>query len=187
MGESGSSRQIELTPFRLRVGFVAVAVVIGLAVIAVISMGGYLSGKGGATSPNDTLAQQVQSLQEEVRKKELEIAIQGKRLKELQDSPTLAAAPPRPTKEVTPAEEGPQDRESPAENEGPLTALQDSVKSPINPPGRSKGQEEEIEESPSAFPSAESSTRKFAGQRTDRAASCGLWRIGHGPGADNQF
>lgn len=163
MSESGSSRQIELTPFRLRLGFAAVAVVIGLVVFAVIGVRGYLSGKGGTTSPNDTIAQQVQSLQEEVRKKELEIAIQGKRLKELQESPTLAAVPPRPTREVAPAEEGPQDEGSPVANDGPLTALQDAVKSPANPRALSKGQGEEVEESPSTFPSGESATRKLAG------------------------
>jgi hypothetical protein len=164
MSESGSSRQVELTPFRMRFGFAVAAAVIGLVVFAIIGTGGYLSSKGGTAGQNDMSAQTVQSLQEELRSKELEIAIQEKRLKELQESPTLAAVPPRPTKEVAPAGEGTHDQELPVENEGPLTALQDAVKSPTSPPGRSKAVDEEIDESPSTFSSAESATRRFAGR-----------------------
>jgi hypothetical protein len=164
MSESGSSRQIELTPFRIRFGFVVAAVVIGLVVFAVISTGGYLSGKGGTSGPQDVLAQKVQSLQEELRSKELEIAIQEKRLKEFQESPTLAAVPPRPTKEVAPVGEETHDQDLPVENESPLTALQDAVKSPTSPPSRSRVADEDIEESPSTFSAAESATRKFAGR-----------------------
>ncbi len=142
---------MELTPFRMRVGLAVAAVVIGLVVFAIIGAGGYLSSKGGTTSQHDTLGQKVQSLQEELRSKELEIAIQEKRLKELQESPTLAAVPPRPTREGAPAGEGTQDQELSVENEGPLTALQDAVKSPTSPPGRSKAVDEEIEESPSTL------------------------------------
>ena len=56
MSESGSSRQMELTPFRMRVGLAVAAVVIGLVVFAIIGAGGYLSSKGGTTSQHDTLA-----------------------------------------------------------------------------------------------------------------------------------
>jgi hypothetical protein len=146
----------------MRVGFVAAAVVIGLVLFGIIGTGSYLSSKGGNTSQHDTLAQKVQSLQEELRSKELEIAVQEKRLKEMQESPTLAAVPPRPTRELAPAGEGTHDQELPLENEGPLTALQDAVKSPTSPPGGSKAVDEEVEESPSTFSSAESGTRKFA-------------------------
>jgi hypothetical protein len=173
MSESGSSRQIELTPFRKRVGLAVAAVLIGLLVFAIIGTGGYLSNKGGATSQNDTLAQKVQSLQEELRSKELEIAIQEKRLKELQESPTLAAVPPRPTREAAIAGEETHDQELPVENEGPLTALQDAVKSPTSPAGRSKAVDEEIEESPSTLSPAESATRKFAGRALTKAPLVG--------------
>lgn len=146
---------------------------IGLLVFAVIGTGGYLSSKGGTSSQQDTLAQKVQSLQEELRSKELEIAIQEKRLKELQESPTLAAVPPRPTKEVAPVGEESHDQDLPVENEGPLTALQDAVKSPTSPPGRSKAGDEEIEDSPSTFSAGESTTRKFASRGSAEAPLVG--------------
>ncbi len=169
MSESGTSRQIELTPFRMRVGIAVGAVVIGLVVFATIGTGSYLSGKSGTSTPSDPLAQKVQSLQEDLRKKELEIAIQEKRLKEMQESPTLAAIPPRPAREAAPAEEGTNDQELQAENEGPLTALQDAIKSPADAPDRSKNAAEETEESQSTFSSVQSAPRRFAGPRpTDR-------------------
>ncbi len=164
----------------MRVGFAVVAAVIGLVVFAIIGMGGYLSGKGGSTSQNDTVTQKVQSLQEELRKRELEIAIQEKRLKELQESPTLAAVPPLPTREAAPVEEEAHDRKSPVEDEGPLTALQDAVKAPANPPGRSKAVEEEIEESPSTFSSTESGTGKFAGRGSTEPPLMGTGESGLG-------
>jgi hypothetical protein len=135
MSESGSSRQVELTPFRMRFGFAVAAAVIGLVVFAIIGTGGYLSSKGGTTGQNDTSAQKVQSLQEELRSKELEIAIQEKRLKELQESPTMAAVPPRPTREVAPAGEATHDQELPVENEGPLTAFRMQPSRPVLPAG----------------------------------------------------
>jgi hypothetical protein len=166
MSESGTSRQIELTPFRMRAGLAVGAVVIGLVVLAVIGIGGHFSSKSVSTSGDDGLSQKVQSLQEELRKKDQEIAIQEKRLKELQESPTLAAIPPRPAREARPAEEATNDQELPVENEGPLTALQDAVKSPADALDRSKDSAEEVEEAPSTFSSGESAPRRSAGPRS---------------------
>jgi hypothetical protein len=183
MSESGTSRQIELTPLRVRVGLVAGAVAIGLVVLGILGTWGYLSGKRGATAINDTLEPKVQALQEELRKKELEIAIQEKRLRELQESPTLAAIPSRPAREAAPAAEATNDREPATESDGPLTALQDAVKPPPDSSGRSKGSGEAIEESPGTSSSAGLATRKPVASRPTESP---LVRAGQSEGTSAQ-
>jgi hypothetical protein len=149
----------------MRLGFILVAAIVCLVVFAGLGLRGLLAGKGGGTSQNDGIAQNVKSLQEELRKKELTIAIQEKRLKELQESPTLAAIPPRQMREVAPAEEGDREQEPAVENEGPLTDLQDAVKPPSGPSAGSKRSDEYAEESPGTS-SSEPGTRKFTGPGT---------------------
>jgi hypothetical protein len=165
----------------MRLGMAVGAVLIGLVVLGIVGTGSYLSSRNRTTVRNDTLAQKVQSLQEDLRKKEQEIAIQEKRLKESQESPTLAAIPARPARKAEPAEEA-RDERLPAENEGPLTALQDAVKSPADSSGQSKDSTE-IQESPSTFSSAGATTEKFTGPGTTESP---LVRTGESEGTSAQ-
>ncbi len=153
MSESGSSRQIELTPFRMRVGLALAAVIVGLAIFAIVGLAGLLSKMGSSTSPDDALAQKVQSLQQELKKKDLAVAAQEKRLMELQESPAPAGGGSRRTKEIATANAGAHGQEPAPANDGPLAALQDAVKSPSSAPAESKGTAEKTGRGSSTFSS----------------------------------
>ncbi len=170
MGESGSSRQVELTSFRIRVGFALTAAIVCLVIFAIVQVGGLLSKRGRGTSPDNALSEKVQSLQEDLKKKEITLAAQEKRLKELQGSDTLAGIGTRPTKEIATA--GAEAAQEPPPGNDALAALQDAVKAPAGAPAGSKGMGEEIGGGSSTF-SSESPTEKTPEQSSPERSLAG--------------
>lgn len=127
INEAGTSRQIELTPFKIRAGLVAaggvVAIVIALAVIAIGSMAGE-SRESGETA---ALAKKISILEEELRKKELALTVQEKRLKEIHESPGLGSIAGSQEKDLgalTPHDT--LTERLPGQTEGPLTSMPQS-------------------------------------------------------------
>jgi hypothetical protein len=123
IGETGRSRQIELTPWRIRI---AAGVVIGVTAIVALSLVKGFWGRPEAPSKivqDQALEERLRSLQDELKQKEVALSVQEKRLKELEESPDLALAPQNPppdtAKRLTKAEPL-------KESEGPLVALQES-------------------------------------------------------------
>ena len=86
IGQSGTSRQIEVTPWRLRIGIAGACAVLAAGVVAVVSAGGLLSGTSQRTEPDAELSGKIAGLQDELRKKEMQLVVKESRLKELQES-----------------------------------------------------------------------------------------------------
>ena len=84
INEAGRSRQIEITPFRLRIGLVAAAGVAVAAVVLLTAAGSALLGDSPDAADHDALTKRIAVLEEELRNKELAFAVQEKRLKELE-------------------------------------------------------------------------------------------------------
>lgn len=117
MSESGSSRQILLTPRRIKVGL---AVTAGVGIVIVLGLIGFVGLFGGDQAmrrERDSLALRVKALEEELRKNELTKTVKEKRAEEVRQSPTLVTVGPRP------AQQAEADAEDPAASEGPLTPL----------------------------------------------------------------
>lgn len=124
ISDSGASRQLELTSFRLRV---CAAVATGVAVLLVVAAAGsagifsrttHMSGQAGE------LAKTVSLLQEQLKEKQAALIVQERRVKELQELPTLTTVPSRST-----VSEGPRRELGPAAEpvvDGPLTGLDES-------------------------------------------------------------
>ncbi|MBI5251063.1 MAG: hypothetical protein HY912_16360, partial [Desulfomonile tiedjei] len=146
INEAGKSHQVELTPFGLRLG---VTVSLGLVVLfaaAFIWLGGTVSG-GRANSQEDALAEKVRSLQAELQKKELALAFQEKRLKEAQESPTLAAALPRTGTDEGPAKASASGSATTGSRErSPLTGIQESFRPQAVGPAKNLGGDDDLEE-----------------------------------------
>lgn len=127
MSDSGTSRQLELTPWRIRLAAVVLAGAVCASVALVVAASGNLSGRGRSAQDNSDL-ESLKSLQEEMKKKDLALAVLEKRLKETQEAPNLPAIGPKmaggPTSKSAVPEAG-----SELQEDGPLTSLQDSLKS----------------------------------------------------------
>jgi hypothetical protein len=104
---------MDLTPFRIRVGLGILAGVIAFIGILIIFSVGTFYGDTVMDGDKVALFEKVKSLEEELRKKELALAVQAKRLTERNDTKTVASVPSGPSEDVT----GPTDREQPATNE----------------------------------------------------------------------
>lgn len=133
--ETGTSREFELTP--LRFGLCADL----LAGVIIVSAGALSWGTGISKNPGDAqveaLSLKVKSLEEELQKKELALAIQEKKLKESQEAPTLAAASKLETDTApvkTPKTEDSRDS-------NPLTTFSAALKTPSG----NAGEEEQDE------------------------------------------
>lgn len=143
---------------------VATAVVIGItALVALGLVKGLWSGSGRTTKvvQDQTLVEKVKALQDELKQKEVALSVQEKRLKELQEQPTLAAG------EHDRGPEGsarlPEPLPPSKKPEGPLVALQESESSDLGMPDRKspalQGAEEK-EPSPSSVPEPENNEAK---------------------------
>jgi hypothetical protein len=99
INEAGQSRQIELTPVRMRIGIGAIAAVVCLFVVMSILAVGSFSGRSTVAARDDGTSGKLKALQEELGKKELALAVLEKRLKEAEESPALAVAAPKPLTE----------------------------------------------------------------------------------------
>lgn len=100
INETGTSRQIEFTPAVTRAllaaGAILVVAVIGLAIWSVKSTG---SRSAGSVKSDPTLTAKLQSLQEEIRKKDADMATLERRIAELKERP----APPSSSLALGPA------------------------------------------------------------------------------------
>ncbi len=162
IGETGRSRQIELTPWRIRV---AAGVTICVAVLVTVSVVKGFWGRSVNTDKivqDQALEEKVRSLQEELKQKEVALSVQEKRLKELQEPPTLAVGQQTPSLDsASPLAK----TEKPKESEGPLVALQESgtrefgVPATARKPGDSRS-EVEAESIPPKSPEPENTESK---------------------------
>jgi len=123
INEAGRSRQIEISPLKLRIGLAAVCAGVILAFVAAVVTGGYLLGGSAVTGNQEALTGKVTALEEELRKKELALTVQEKRLKEMQELPTMVAAQSQGAESERDEETGSVDSTPPASNRGPLTAM----------------------------------------------------------------
>jgi hypothetical protein len=123
INEAGRSRQIEISPLGLRVGSAAVCAVVVLVIVAAVAAGGYRMGGSVVSSDQEALTGKVASLEEELRKKELALTVQEKRLKEMQELPTMVAGPSQGAESERSGETGSDDSTLPASDHGPLTAM----------------------------------------------------------------
>jgi hypothetical protein len=108
------------------VGLLALVVIIALMVLSVLPIGTLVRGTGSSAQTDPELSEKIEALKEELRQKDLALSVQEKRLKELRETPTLAAIGQQPPVEAHRSAPG---IEQPAESEGPLMSLQDSSKS----------------------------------------------------------
>lgn len=111
ISESGDSRQIDLTPMRIRAAIAGIVGVVVLAVALGVGLGFFLdTGKQGlAGVPDLELRAKVESLQEALKSRELEISAKDQQLAELADSLESAKAM---------ASRGPAEFTGPAESPG---------------------------------------------------------------------
>lgn len=122
ISDTGSSRQVELTPWRLGSAAAALAALVcGIVVFMVFVSGSQGSGTSG---PQDAAQlDTLKALQDEIKKKDLAIAVLEKRLREAEERPPSVAAAPRTTPE--PAVKS-MLRES--QDDSPLTSAPDTAK-----------------------------------------------------------
>lgn len=124
INEAGRSRQIEISALRLRVGLAAVCAGVVLAVAVAVVTGGYLlGGSSSGTHDQKALAGKIATLEEELRKKDLALTVQEKRLKEMQEMPTMVAAQSQESESERSDETGSVDDAPAASDRGPLTAM----------------------------------------------------------------
>ena len=104
-------------------------IVIALGVISVFAGLGsraIFSSSGTPVKQDPALVEKVKQLQEELNKKELALAVQEKRLKEMQETPALAMTPPRSGIESSSSAGSSSTKDAAQSGQGPLTALQES-------------------------------------------------------------
>jgi hypothetical protein len=137
--ETGTSREFELTP--LRFGLCA-----ALAAGFIIVCAGALSWSTGISKNSgdarvEALSLKIKSLEEELQKKELTLAVQEKKLKESQESPALAVASRLGADTAPVKTPGPKIEDSRDSN--PLTAFNAALKTPSGIPGEEEQDEVE--------------------------------------------
>ncbi len=123
INEAGRSRQIEISPLGLRVGLAAACGAVFLVIVAAIAAGGYLMSGSELAGDQGALTRKVAALEEELRKKELALTVQEKRLKEMQELPTMLSGPSKGTESERSGEAGSVDSTPRASDHGPLTAM----------------------------------------------------------------
>lgn len=126
INEAGSSRQIELTPSRLRFGLAAVVGVIALVVLSTLAVKTLVGSPTQTGGQQEALSEKVRLLEEELRKKELAMAVQEKQLKqaqELSSAPAEGLPQPLGLTQQRASVEG----ESRSKEPGPLRAIQPPV------------------------------------------------------------
>jgi hypothetical protein len=153
IGQSGASRQIEVTPLRLRVGIVALCVVLAAGVLAIGGAGRFFSGKSRHVDQNSELSRKIASLQEELRTKETQLAVQESRLKELQEL-SLPSVRRSGTSEPASSSALPSGGKTAPKDDGPLTALPPASSGPGIPSAAAEPAEEEDHGIPSGPPVA---------------------------------
>jgi hypothetical protein len=135
---SGNTRQIDLTPFRMRICILAGIALVVLVLLSVFSISPLIRVNGGSTTAGSDSSEKIEALKEELRQKDLALSVQEKRLKEMRETPTLAAIGQRQPAPQT--NRSMPKAEQPAETESPLMSLQDSSKTEVRAPA---GEDEE--------------------------------------------
>jgi hypothetical protein len=179
INEAGKSRQVELTPFGLRLGVASSVGLIVLFASIFTWLGGTISG-GRGTSQDDMLVEKVRSLQEELQKKDLALALQEKKFNELEESPALAAAVPRSGTEVGPGKTAVPPGEEPRES-NPLTTLDEALQPPTGASAKSMGRQGDLEESEGAAAETRTATEKSPNQPSSPPLRPSLGEIGSTP------
>lgn len=178
INEAGKSRQVELTPFGLRLGVASSVALIVLFASIFIWLGGTISG-GRGHSQEDVFAEKVRSLQQELQQKELALALQEKKFKELQESPASAASLPRSGTDVGPGRAAvPRSEESPESN--PLTTLHEALQPSPGATAKNVGREDDQAESEAA-PEPRAPTERSAGSPSSQPLRPSLGDIGGTP------
>jgi len=109
---------------KLRLGVAAGVAVLGLVAVSVATVLGAFTAGGPRPAEDAALVQKVSALQEELRKKELALAVQENRLRELQEDQSGPGGVKRPGPTGQVSQQGPLASARPgAEDDGPLTAL----------------------------------------------------------------
>ncbi len=147
----------------MRVGVVAVIVLVVLVVCSVFSLSPLIRVSGWSTTTGSDSSEKIEALKEELRQKDLALSIQEKRLKEMRETPTLAAIGQR--QPVHQAERSTPKPEQSSEVESPLMSLQDSSKTEVRAPA---GDEDEVEVS-----GAQTVVQPRVASRADRSEPVG--------------
>ncbi|MBM3302264.1 MAG: hypothetical protein FJY85_20215 [Deltaproteobacteria bacterium] len=123
INESGRSRQIELTPLKLRGALISIVAIFALAILGGYSAGRSSSDRPRSTSQEKALVEKVSALQDELRKKDLALTVQEKRLAELTAQSTVVAVT-RPGERRTGMDDGGEPSEALPRlgSAGPLTS-----------------------------------------------------------------
>ncbi len=146
INEAGRSRQIEISPAGLSVGLAAVCGALVVVIVAAGAIGGLLTGGTEVTGDREALTQKVALLEEELRKKELALTVQEKRLKESRELPKMVAGPLQGSESEGSGETpGPVENGSRGSDLGPLTAMV-----PAESGSRTDGDTSETAETPIA-------------------------------------
>jgi hypothetical protein len=95
IGEGGSTHQFAFTPFRvsMALGILGTGAVVFVVALA-LGLGALRSGAKEQARQDPAASEQLDALQEALRQKDLEVGVLEKRVKELQERPTLASAAP---------------------------------------------------------------------------------------------
>jgi|GEM_PF-787870 len=174
ISESGVSRQIELTRFRLRLAFAVAAAVVVAMVAAFLTVRSAAPIDASVIAERDTLSGKVRALEERLQKQELELTVRENRLHEMEESLARAvteqpAARDAGTQSLRPRGDGR------VAHEGPLTSISEPTEPPRSSPSSGEASEEAVERTPAAGSRARATEpRPSPGTRpleeTDRAA-----------------
>lgn len=93
MNESGTSRQIRLTPNVIRIGVAAGVIALLLVAVGFAGLTGVFSADGRVKAERDALSKKVQELEEQLRKSDLEKKVQQSQLDAVKTPPTTVASP----------------------------------------------------------------------------------------------
>ncbi len=101
----------------------ALIALIVFIVISIFSMRPLFRGTDSSATTESELSEKVEALKDELRQKDLALSVQEKKLKEIRETPTLAAIGQRPPDEANRPGPG---TEQISESEGPLMSLKDA-------------------------------------------------------------
>lgn len=124
INDTGRSRQIELTPFRLRAGLAGLVGAVALIVVATLGVSALLTGKSSSDGQDTALRDKLKILEEELHKKELALAVQEKQLQQVRGLSSVSGSVLPQSGELS---DDTELRETSRSDEsGPLTAMQQS-------------------------------------------------------------
>lgn len=133
MSDSGHSRQIRLTPWRIRAAVAVGVVLLAAMVTGFLALAGVLTPSAGDFSDERTaLQERIQELEEELRKKDLALSMQQEKA-EPEDPTLVASAPPQPDPAAVPEPPLTGEETPPSDAGDALTALSEEAASNPEP------------------------------------------------------